>query len=95
MYIAPDLTRTQRADSKRLYDELKRRRENDEDVIIKFGKIVPRPQEPAQLPARRIAADRADDNRGETRAKQMRKGKQNAPEKRTTRKTKGNNAENV
>ena len=94
-YIAPDLTRTQRADSKRLYDELKRRRDNDEDVIIKFGKIVPRPQEPAQLPARRISADRAGDNRGETRAKQMRKGKQNAPEKRTTRKTKGKNAENM
>ena len=42
VYIGPDFTQTQREERRKLYEELKKKREvtNDDDWIIKSGKII-------------------------------------------------------
>ena len=40
VYINPDLTVSQRAENKRLRDELKQRRSNGETVVIRNGKVM-------------------------------------------------------
>ena len=44
VYISPDLTRKQREDQKILTDELRTRRANREEVMIKDNKIIPKPR---------------------------------------------------
>ena len=47
IFISPDLTKTQRSKNRSLYEELKKRREEtEEDLMIKNGKIIKRPEKP-------------------------------------------------
>ena len=41
--ITPDLTKLQQEERSKLNAELKRRRQQDEDVIVRGGRIIPRP----------------------------------------------------
>ena len=45
VYINPDLTIRQQKESKALRDELKKRRNNGESVVIRNGEVVPKNNE--------------------------------------------------
>ena len=42
IFIAPDRTREEREERKKLVDEMRRRKANNEDVVIRNGKVIPR-----------------------------------------------------
>ena len=44
--IAPDLTKLQQLEKTKLNAELKRRRDQNEDVVVRAGRIIPRPTGP-------------------------------------------------
>ena len=93
VYIAPDLTRTQRTENKRLYEELKARRDKEEDVVIKNGKIVPRAPSDVPPPAgrpRRNVNNRNDAAAGPSQ-KRTEDTRQSTHRKKRAKPTKGGN----